>query len=94
MTIPRDVTPGQHFAVLVNGQQMMVRCPETNRPGDRLIISAPRMQNQQYVVTVPPNVRQGQQFRVLINSQEVMVTCPRGVKPGNMHLHLALYLRL
>lgn len=59
-----------------------VRCPEGNRPGDRLIISAPRMQNQQYVVTVPPNIRPGQQFRVLINSQEVMVTCPRGVKPG------------
>lgn len=25
VTIPRGVRPGQHFAVLVNGQQMMVR---------------------------------------------------------------------
>ncbi|KAJ1424691.1 hypothetical protein B484DRAFT_331127 [Ochromonadaceae sp. CCMP2298] len=81
VTIPRGVRPGQHFAVLVNGQQMMVKCPEANRPGDRLIVAAPRTQ-QQFVVTVPPNVKPGQQFRVMINNQEVMVTCPRGVKPG------------
>lgn len=82
VTIPRGVKPGQHFAVLVNGQQMMVRCPENNRPGDRLIVTAPRSQAQQYVVTVPANVRPGQQFRVMINNQEVMVTCPQGVRPG------------
>mmetsp|Transcript_32698 Transcript_32698/g.33343 ORF Transcript_32698/g.33343 Transcript_32698/m.33343 type:complete len:690 (+) Transcript_32698:225-2294(+) len=82
VTIPRGVRPGQHFAVLVNGQQMMVRCPEGNRQGDRLIVTAPRQNSQQYVVTVPDNVRAGQQFRVMINNQEVMVTCPRGVRPG------------
>jgi len=82
VTIPRGVRPGQHFAVLVNGQQMMVRCPEGNRQGDRLIVTAPRQNSQQYVVTVPENVRAGQQFRVMINNQEVMVTCPRGVRPG------------
>lgn len=82
VTIPRGVRPGQHFAVLVNGQQMMVRCPEGNRQGDRLIVTAPRQQSQQYVVTVPTNVRPGQQFRVMINNQEVMVTCPRGVRSG------------
>lgn len=83
VTIPRGVRPGQHFAVLVNGQQMMVRCPEGNKPGERLIVTAPRSQAQQYVVTVPANVRQGQQFRVMINNQEVMVTCPRDVHPGS-----------
>ena len=82
VTIPRGVRPGQHFAVLVNGQQMMVRCPEGNRQGDRLIVTAPRQQSQQYVVTVPANVKPGQQFRVMINSAEVMVTCPRGVRSG------------
>ena len=82
VTIPRGVRPGLHFAVLVNGQQMMVRCPDGNKPGDRLIVMAPRQQSQQYVVTVPPNVRPGQQFRVMINGQEVMVTCPRGVRSG------------
>jgi hypothetical protein len=76
------VRPGQHFAVLVNGQQMMVRCPDGNKPGDRLIVTAPRQQSQQYVVTVPNNIRPGQQFRVMINNQEVMVTCPRGVHSG------------
>lgn len=82
VTIPRGVRPGQHFAVLVNGQQMMVKCPDTNKPGDRLIVTAPRQQSQQYVVIVPPNVRPLEQFRVMINSQEVMVTCPRGVRTG------------
>ncbi len=80
--IPRGVRPGQHFAVLVNGSQMMVKCPEGNQPGDRLIVTAPRQQTQQYVVMVPNNVRPGQQFRVIINNQEVMVTCPRGVQSG------------
>ena len=82
MTIPRGVRPGQHFAVLVNGTQMMVECPEGHSPGDRLIVTAPRHQSQQYVVMVPANVRPGQQFRVVINNQEVMVTCPRGVHSG------------
>lgn len=82
VTIPRGVRTGQHFAVLVNGQQMMVRCPEGNRPGDRLIVTSPQRQQQQYVVTVPPNVQALQQFRVIINNQEVMVTCPQGVRPG------------
>ena len=52
VTIPRGVRPGQHFAVLVNGVQMMVKCPDHNQPGDRLIVTAPRQQNQQYVVMV------------------------------------------
>jgi hypothetical protein len=82
VTIPRGVRPGQHFAVLVSGQQMMVRCPDGNRPGDRLIVTSARSQAQQYVVTVPPNVQSGQQFRVMIHNQEVMVTCPRNVRAG------------
>ncbi|CAM9274334.1 unnamed protein product [Ectocarpus fasciculatus] len=82
VTIPRGVRPGQHFAVLVNGQQMMVRCPDGNHPGDRLIVAAPRVQPQQFVVEVPQNVQPGQQFRVTINNQEVMVTCPPGVRAG------------
>ena len=80
--VPRGVRPGQHFAVLVNGSQMMVKCPDGHSPGDRLIVTAPRHQTQQYVVMVPANVRPGQQFRVVINNQEVMVTCPRGVHSG------------
>lgn len=82
VTIPRGVVPGQMFQVIVNGQPMMVRCPEENRPGDRLILTAPRQQQQQYVVTVPANVRPGEQFRVSINGQDVNVTCPRNVRPG------------
>jgi hypothetical protein len=82
VTIPRGVVPGQMFQVIVNGQPMMVKCPEENKPGDRLILTAPRQQQQQYVVTVPANVRPGEQFRVSINNQDVNVTCPRNVRPG------------
>lgn len=82
VTVPRGIRPGQHFAVLVNGQQMMVRCPPDNREGDRLVVTAPRQQSHNYVVTVPPNVRPGEQFRVMINNQEVMVTCPPNVRPS------------
>ena len=85
VTVPRGVRPGQHFAVLVNGQQMMVRCPEGQRPGSQLIVTPPSRQaprEQQYIVTVPENVRPGQQFRVNINNHEVMVTCPNGVGPN------------
>jgi hypothetical protein len=62
VTIPRGVRPNQHFAVLVNGQQMMVRCPPDNREGDRLVVTAPRQQSHNYVVTVPPGIRPGQSF--------------------------------
>lgn len=82
VNIPRGVHPGQHFSVLVNGTQMMVQCPENNRAGDRLIVTAPRQEAQQFVVTVPQNVQSGMQFRVNINNQEVMVTCPEGVRSG------------
>ena len=57
VTIPRGVKPGEHFTVLVNGQQMMVRCPEGQRQGDRLVVTAPRQQTSTYIVNVPPNVR-------------------------------------
>eukprot|EP00606_Chrysophyceae_sp_TOSAG23-5_P000424 GSChrysophyteH2.ASY1.ANO1.774.1 assembled CDS len=90
--IPRGVRPGQHFAVLVNGTQMMVKCPEGNQPGDRLIVTAPRQQTQQYVVMVPNNVRPGQQFRLpqtqtpapstSPNHQMFEVVVPKGVMPG------------
>lgn len=84
VTIPRGVRPGQHFSVMVNNQQMMVRCPDNEQEGNRLIVTPPSRQqaSQQYIVTVPPNVRPGQQFRVMINNQEVMVTCPPNVQPN------------
>ena len=77
VTIPPGVRAGQHFAVLVNGQQMMVKCPEGQKPGERLIVTAPQQDVQQYVVNVPANVQPGQQFRAMINNQEVMVSDDR-----------------
>lgn len=82
VTIPNGVRPGQHFNVMVSGQQMMVQCPEDRRPGENIYVTLPNQQNRTFVVNVPPNVRPGQQFRVNINNQDVLVTCPRGVRPG------------
>jgi len=62
VTVPRGIRPGQHFAMLVNGQRMVVRCPDGNREGDRLVVTAPRQQAHSYVVTVPANVRPGEEL--------------------------------
>lgn len=84
VTIPRGIKPGDHFRVMVSGQEMMVRCPDNVRPGDRIIVTPPsrRVTDQQYIVTVPPNVRPGQQFKVQINNKDVLVTCPPNVHPN------------
>lgn len=73
VTIPACAVPGEHFAVLVNGQQMMAMCPLDKGPGDRIIIHSPRKQLQQYVVIVPDNVSSGQSFRATIGNQEVSI---------------------
>jgi hypothetical protein len=73
VTIPRGIRPGQHFAVLVNGQQMMVRCPPDNHEGDRLVVTAPRQQEHSYVVTVPPNVRPGEQTLQFVNTSSALL---------------------
>ena len=41
ITVPTGVRAGQQFAVLVNGQQMSVRCPAGVRPGERVIVTVP-----------------------------------------------------
>jgi hypothetical protein len=70
--------------VIANGQQLMVRCPPGIRPGERIVVSAPRSSQgtQAYMATVPHGVRSGEQFPVLVNNQQLMVTCPPGVRPG------------
>jgi hypothetical protein len=89
VTIPRGIQSGQSFSVLLNGQQILVRCPPGRHEGDRLIVTPSRPQSQQqqsqpqqFVVTVPPGIQPGQQFRASINNREVLVTCPPGVLPN------------
>jgi len=62
----------------------MVRCPPGIRPGERIVVSAPRPSQgtQAYMATVPHGIRSGEQFPVLVNNQQLMVTCPPGVRPG------------
>lgn len=70
--------------MIASGQQLMVRCPNGIRPGERIVVSAPRpnANTQAYMATVPHGVRSGEQFPVLVNNQQLMVTCPPGVRPG------------
>lgn len=83
VNIPRGVRSGDNFAVIVEGQQISVRCPEGKSENDRLIITVPELsQTQQFQVVVPTGVEPGHQFRVSVNTQEVMITCPPGVHPG------------
>ena len=42
VTIPPGVRPGQTFQVSINQQRVLVRCPETMRPGQELRITLPR----------------------------------------------------
>mmetsp|Transcript_9487 Transcript_9487/g.30302 ORF Transcript_9487/g.30302 Transcript_9487/m.30302 type:complete len:772 (+) Transcript_9487:444-2759(+) len=84
VTVPAGIRAGQEFPVIANGQQLMVRCPPGIRPGERIVVSAPRPNSntQAYMATVPHGVRSGEQFPVLVNNQQLMVTCPPGVRPG------------
>jgi len=64
--------------------QFYVTVPAGIRPGERIVVSAPRNSQgtQAYMATVPHGVRSGEQFPVLVNNQQLMVTCPPGVRPG------------
>ena len=71
--------PGQHFAVLLEGQQVMVRCPDRASPGDLIAIE---FQASTFIVQVPEGVHPGQTFDVMVRGVRQRVTCPEGVRPG------------
>lgn len=77
--IPAGVRPGQHFAVLLEGQQVMVRCPDRASPGDLIAIE---FQASTFIVQVPEGVHPGQTFDVMVRGVRQRVTCPEGVRPG------------
>lgn len=77
--IPAGVRPGQHFAVLLEGQQVMVRCPDRASPGDLIAIE---FQASTFIVQVPEGVQPGQTFDVMVRGARQRVTCPDGVRPG------------
>lgn len=77
--IPVGIRPGQHFAVLLEGQQVMVRCPDRAAPGDLIAIE---FQASTFIVQVPEGVHPGQTFDVMVRGVRQRVTCPDGVRPG------------
>ena len=78
--IPHGVSEGQNFPVMVQGQQMVVRCPQGQRPGDMIQIEC---QQSLFLVTVPEHVRPGQRFQVMVQGQRREIICPNGVRPGD-----------
>ena len=46
MTVPEGVTPGRPFALIANGQRVMVTCPQNVRPGQKIRFQLPIQLNQ------------------------------------------------
>jgi len=98
VTIPAGVRPREQFRVMVNGQELMVTCPDNARPGTNVRIYPPapssrggggggggggsRPQVQTFEVQVPAGVQPGQPFALIANGQRVLVTCPATAGPG------------
>lgn len=78
--VPPGVRPGQNFPVMVEGQQMVVTCPQENNAGDVIQIEC---QQSLFLVTVPDNVRPGQRFQVMVQGQRREIQCPANVRPGD-----------
>jgi len=97
VVVPPNVTPGENFTALVNGEEVMVRCPPNAEPGSRVRISLPpfaekeRRSDEQdenengklFEVDVPSNVQPGQSFTLLANGVRVQVKCPPSAGPGH-----------
>ena len=41
VTVPEGVKPGQPFALIANGQRVMVTCPPTVKPGQKIRFQLP-----------------------------------------------------
>ena len=93
VTIPTGTRPGDQFRVSVNGQELLVTCPENARPGTNVRIYPPQGSPhrpseptepivQTFEVQVPSGVQPGQPFALIANNQRVLVTCPLTAGPG------------
>ena len=89
--------PNGNFNVLINGQELQLRLPESTRPGDqlRLLLTSgePRLKSgdaasagteiaQKFLVSVKTQLPNGN-FNVLINGQELQLHLPQSTRPDS-----------
>jgi len=43
VTIPKGVGPGQSFAILAKNMRVLVTCPPTGRPGEKMVFNMPNV---------------------------------------------------
>ena len=86
VVVPKGAYPGVEFPVLAGGYQLMVRCPDSCKAGDRIVVSAPhkKRNTESFLATVPDRINPGDHFAALINGRERIVTCP----PGDGHRNI------
>lgn len=90
VTIPEGVRGGQQFPVTIQGQQLMVTCPENARPGMNVRIVPPPPPTD---ITERPSSNNGSTSRGPASSKEQTqlfeVEVPPGVQPGQPFALLA-----
>lgn len=89
--------PNGNFNVLINGQELQMRLPESIRPGDQLKLlltnGEPRLRStdavstgaeitQKFLVSVKAQLPNGN-FSVLVNGQELQMHLPESTRPGS-----------
>eukprot|EP01036_Dinobryon_divergens_P010164 gene10164-13607_t len=52
VTVPEGVRPGQPFALIANGQRVMVTCPPNIRPGQKIRFQLPIQLSQQQLEAI------------------------------------------
>ncbi len=91
--------PNGNFNVLINGQELQLRLPESTRPGDQLkllltvgeshlksIDAAPTSTGTEAAQKFPVSVKAqlpNGNFNVLINGQELQLHLPESIRPGS-----------
>jgi hypothetical protein len=55
VSVPEGVRPGQPFALIANGQRVMVTCPPTVRPGQKIRFQLPIQLSQQQLEAIKVN---------------------------------------
>ena len=65
VTVPEGVQPGQPFALIANGQRVMVTCPATVRPGQKIRFQLPIQLNQDQLAAIKVNYNKDGWMRCL-----------------------------
>ena len=89
--VPRGISTGMAFDVLIERQRMTVICPSNVIEGMCLpiLLSQRATQQQHYTVDVPQGISAGMLFNVLIEGERMPIICPSKVQ-ASMKLPIVL----